>query len=136
MELLVSKVSYNQESIRLFTKLILAKWDGARSGGRWVTAKSFAWVSVCSLGCLSERNRHRIGSNITIDTYTANYSSSSDSTAIAEMILVLQMATCGQFLNRGTIALINFPNLLLRYELMIFSLLWDISRILISFFLQ
>ena len=94
--------------------LFLAKWDGSRSGGRWVTAKSFAWVSVCSLGCLSEKNRARIGSNVIIDTYSATYSSSSDSTSIAEMILILQLATCGQFSNRGSIALINFPCVLLR----------------------
>ena len=81
---------------------------------------------------MSEPNRERMGSTITIDTYTADHADASDAAALAEMILVLQLCTCGQFLNRGTAVLIPFPYLLLRYVKWI---LIQLKRSLFSFLL-
>ena len=96
------------------TFLLLARWEGKKSGVGWNPTKTFCWLSVCSLSCLSEQARSRLGSNIMIDTFKVNYADSTDTTAIAEMFLVLQLGTCGQFVNRGTIVLINFPYVILR----------------------
>ena len=103
--------------LEYFLKHFLAKWEGKKSGGvNWQGNRTYCWLSVCSLSCLSEQARVRLGSNIIIDTFKVDYADSADATAIAEMFLVLQLGTCGQFVNRGTIVLINFPYVLLRYS--------------------
>ena len=101
--------------IQEFLILLIAKWEGKKSGGvHWHGSRTYCWLSVCSLSCLSEQARVRLGSNIIIDTFKVNYADSTDATAMAEMFLVLQLGTCGQFVNRGTIVLVNFPYVLLR----------------------
>ena len=94
--------------------LSVARWTGSKDGHHWSKSKTHHWLCVSSIGCMSEPNRARMGTTITIDTYNADYADSSDAVALAEMFLVLQLGTCGQFSNRGTAVLITFPNLLLR----------------------
>ena len=93
----------------------LARWEGTKDGLRsWSSKPVYCWLAVYSLTCLSEKDGARLGSCVIIDVYNAQFSDSSDSAAFAEMVLILQMGTCGQFENRGDASLISVPVVLLR----------------------
>ena len=63
---------------------------------------------------MREKGRSRLGSVVTFDLGNVDESDADDNVAIAEMILVLQISTSGQFRNTGDISLVDFPCLLLR----------------------
>ena len=75
-----------------------------------------------------------MGSSIIIDTFKVNYTDCVDASAVAEMFLVLQLGTCGQFVNRGTIVLINFPYVLLRYvrTFMNFEVVFTLEKLAVN----
>ena len=63
---------------------------------------------------MREKNRTRLGSVVSFDLVNIDESDADDNAAVAEMILIFQISTSGQFLNSGDISLIDFPCLLLR----------------------
>ena len=71
-------------------------------------------MSVFALSSMCDGTKLKQGSSVVIDIQTADFGLQSNSDSIAEMILVLQMATSGQFYNRADNGLINFPFILIR----------------------
>ena len=92
---------------------MIAKWTGSHDG---VSSKSkkYYWIAVNAFSAMREKERSRLGSVVSFDLGNVDDSDADDTIAVAEMILVLQIATSGQFQNGGDITLVDFPCLLLR----------------------